>query len=297
MISVLIPVYNYNIILLVEAIHEQLMASSAIFEILCIDDASDKKISEENAVIEKLKYVSYIISIENKGRIKTRQLLAGKAKYNWLLFLDADVLPKNKNFISTYLNGLQLNYDVVFGGFAYQLNPPENEFMLRWKYGRFQEEVDASIRNKKPYKIVISANFLIQAEVFNSILGKITKKGYGLDNYIGALLKEEKVKVLHINNEVYHFGIEKSKDYLVKKEQAVNTLLQIVQDKNKIEHDNSLLSLFLSLKRLKLNYIFAFAYRVFKEIMKHNLLSSNPSIKLLQLYKISYMCNIDLKKK
>jgi len=297
MISVLIPVYNYNIIPLVEAIHEQFMASSTIFEILCIDDASDKNFSKENTIVGKLNFVSYIISDENEGRIKTRQLLAGKAKYNWLLFLDADVLPRNKKFISNYLNILQQNYEVIFGGFTYQLNPPENEFMLRWKYGRSQEEVSAQDRNKKPYKAVASANFLIRAEVFKNILSNITKKGYGLDNYIGALLKEEKVQVLHINNEVYHLGIEKSKDYLAKIEQAINNLLELVKDKNKIEHDNSLLNLFMIFKRLKLNYIFAFIYRAFKEIMKNNLLSSNPSIKLLQLYKVSYMCNIDLKKK
>ena len=294
MISVLIPVYNYNIIALVKMIHEQLIDASIDFEILCLDDASNPLYSEENKTIESYSNTSYFISKENNGRIKTRQLLAKKAQFEWLLFLDADVVPKTSTFIKEYIKTLP-KYDAVFGGFAYKNEFPKPEYMLRWKYGKSQEEVDASIRNTKPYKVIISANFLIKADIFNSIHGTITQKGYGFDNYFGALLKQHKANIFHINNEVYHLGIEKSEDYLSKKEQAANTLLQLVKDKKHLEHDNNLLALFLNLKRFKLNYISAFIFKLFQSYMRKNLLSANPSIKVLQLYRITYLCYKDLK--
>jgi hypothetical protein len=294
MISVLIPVYNYNIVALVNELHKQLIAQNIAFEIICLEDGSDPFYIEKNSEIEKLASSSLMVSETNNGRIKTRQLLCDKAQYDWLLFLDADVMPKRDCFISTYINSIHLNNDAIYGGFAYHKEPPNSDYMLRWNYGKSQEEVDAVLRNKTPYKIIISANFLIKKQIFDSINSGINHNGYGFDNYFGALLKGNNAKVFHINNEVYHLGIEKSTVYLNKKEQAAETLLKLVKEKRIKTHDNSLLSLFLSLKRFKLHYLFSFIYRYFNSKMKNNLLGNTPSVTILQLYRISYMCYKDL---
>lgn len=290
MISVLIPVYNYNIVTLVNKLHEQLIKAGVLFEIICRDDASKKSIVSSNLKINNLSHTRLITSEVNNGRVKTRQLLSADAKYDYLLFLDADVLPKNNNFISNYLNILNNDYDAVFGGFTYYTDAPVPELMLRWKYGKAHEEVDASVRNKKPYKVIISANFLIKKTCFNLIHLKIKDDGYGFDNYFGALLKENNINVFHINNEVYHLGIEKSNTYLRKKELAAETLLKLTKENKNIKHDNNLLALFLNLKRFKLHYLFASFYKSFNSKMKQNLLGKNPNITILQLYRISYMC-------
>lgn len=290
MISVLIPVYNSNIVTLVNELHKQLKAQNIAFEIICLDDGSEVSYLEYNYSIEQLESTTLIVSETNNGRIKARQILCDKARYDWLLFLDADVLPKHSNFISTYLHAIPLHYDAVYGGFAYHKTPPEHDYMLRWTYGKSQEEVDASIRNQTPYKIIISANFLIKKQVFNIINTNLNHIGYGFDNYFGATLKDHNIKVLHINNEVYHLGIEKSEVYLNKKEQAAETLLKLVKEKRILVHDNNLLSLFLSLKRFKLHYLFSGMYSVFSSKMKNNLLGTKPSVTILQLYRISYMC-------
>ncbi|TDY14231.1 glycosyltransferase family 2 protein [Meridianimaribacter flavus] len=290
MISVLIPIYNYNIVDLVNRLHSQLTKVNVAFEIICIDDASKESYTKKNLQINNLPYTNLIVSEVNNGRVKTRQLLSSKAKFEWLLFLDADVLPKSDDFISKYLEFLNKEYKAIYGGFAYYKTTPEPQFMLRWKYGKKHEEVDAQIRNRTPYKVIISANFLITKTCFNHIHLKIKDEGYGFDNYFGALLKENNISVYHINNEVYHLGIEKSDTYLTKKELAAETLLKLDQENKNIKHDNNLLALFLNLKRFYLHYIFALFFKLFKKIMRQNLLSNNPSITLLQTYRISYMC-------
>jgi len=60
MISVLIPVYNYKVQPLIEVIHAQLSQIIIDFEIICIDDASNKYL-EENEVINQLQNTSFII--------------------------------------------------------------------------------------------------------------------------------------------------------------------------------------------------------------------------------------------
>ena len=115
-----------------------------------------------------------------------------------------------------------------------------------------------------------------------------------MDYYFGAMLKENKVSVLHIDNQVYHLGIEKSEIYLRKKEKATETLLKLYHSNNIKEHSNDLLNTYIRLKQFKLNYIFATAFSLFKPLLKKNLMSNYPIIFLLQFYKISYMCHFEM---
>lgn len=292
MLSVLIPVYNYQCVTLVETVHKQLVASSLEFEIMCQDDASEFYTSENNR-ISQLSHTTYNLSSTNLGRIATRQQLANSAKFDWLLFLDADVLPKSEQFIQNYLKVLDSDVDAIYGGFAYYEEAPESHYRLRWTYGKTKEQVSALIRNKTPYKIVISANFLIKKAVFLSINSQIDSKGYGYDNYFGAILKAQNRTVLHIDNDVYHLGIEDNAIYLNKIKQAVATLHHLHTTSKITDSDNDLLELFKTLKKYRLHYIFGLFYKWFCKSFEKQLTGENPSITLLQLYKLSYICFLD----
>lgn len=290
----MIPVYNYNVVTLVTTIHTQLQLCNIPFEIIVLDDASSSEVTHKNDSILNLEFTTYVKSKDNLGRTKARQFLAKKSNYEWLLFLDADVEPKSELFISNYLEYINSKYEAVYGGFTYHKTAPESNYMLRWTYGKTHEQLSATERNKRPYKVVISANFMIKKAVFIDVNSQIEQKGYGFDNFFAALLKMKNVKVFHIDNEVYHLGIETSEAYLRKKEKAAETLL-ILHRNNRIEsHQNDLLRVFIILKRYKLNRIFSIVYKRFKNPLKNNLFSNQPSMKLLQLYRISYMCFKDL---
>ena len=293
MISVLIPIYNYNIVPLVNELHKQLTSASIAFEIICLDDGSEQRFIDQNLAINTLGHTHLIISETNKGRIKSRHQLSENATYDWLLFLDADIMPQG-NFIDLYLTAITEQVKAYFGGVCYKREVPDREHMLRWKYGIKHEEVTAAHRNKNPYKHIVSANMLINRNVFRTINSEIKQNSYGLDNLFGLKLKEHSISIEHINNDVFHLGIEKSDVYLKKKEEAAETLLHLIDEGEITKHDNALISLFLFLKRFKLNYLFSSFYKHFKSKMRPNLLSENPSIKLLQLYRISYLCYKDL---
>ena len=116
MVSILIPTYNYDITKLVSLLHKQATDTGIDFEMMICDDAStDQQIKLKNKKTETLPHCFYFENKSNLGRTKTRQNLATRANYNWLLFLDADVLPKNNDFISRYVKEIQKNTDVLFG--------------------------------------------------------------------------------------------------------------------------------------------------------------------------------------
>jgi len=294
MLSVLIPVYNYDVRALVNSLHEQLISNRIDFEIICQDDLSKKEIRILNTEIEQLQYSSYYLSNENLGRIATRQGLAEKAKYDWLLFLDADVMPVSLHFIKNYIAYFSSEAKAIYGGIAYETTTPKDDFKLRWTYGKAKEQLPAANRNHNIYKHIVSANFLIQKSVFTSINSQIKLKGYGYDNYFGSLLKQHQVTVMHIDNEVYHLGLETSKIYLSKVKEAIDTLLKLNTECLLSQTDNSLLNTFKTSKKWKLNYLFSWIYKRFNPVFERHLLGQNPSVFYLQCYKLSYICYQDL---
>ncbi|TXD83339.1 glycosyltransferase family 2 protein [Subsaximicrobium wynnwilliamsii] len=295
MLSVLIPVYNYDVRALVTRLHKQLALAAIRFEIICIDDFSDPEMSQINAEIVQLPHTTYEISNRNAGCDATRQTLAIWANYDWLIFLDADVMPVSEDFISNYLKFTTSEYDAIYGGITYKPEKPESNLMLRWEYGNAKENVPASARNRKPYKMLVTANFMIRKTIFLKLNSKIEYKGYGYDIYLGALLKSNSFKVFHIDNEVYHLGLEPNATYLNKVEEAVDNLLKLNQEGKLKKTENSLLNTFERLKYCKLNHYVAWTFRRSKKQLTINLLSARPNITLLQYYKLGYICEQDLK--
>lgn len=293
MLSILIPVYNYNVVSLVHHLHRQATELQISFEILVHDDGSDAAFHNSNQHISHLSNCHFTETHTNRGRVELRQQLANQAQYNWVLFLDADVMPQRAHYLRNYLNSIQENQDAVYGGFAYQDSMPTPDASLRWRYGSAKEQVDARIRNQKPYKIVISGNFLIKKSVFLNLNAQMKGHHYGYDNFFGALLKAGDYKVKHINNQVYHLGLDNNADYLKKVEASVKTLLELYQNHAISKSDNTLLKTFRILKKLKSHRFFAFVFKYRQPQLTAHLLSANPSINRLQFYKLGYMCALD----
>lgn len=298
MISILIPTYNYKIDLLINSLTNQIKKLGVNCEIICWDDASTQsEIAEVNKKICSLHHVLYIESKQNKGRTLTRQLLAEKAQYNWLLFLDADVNPFSASFLKNYLELIELNYDCIYGGICYEKEKPIKDKYLRWKNGRKREQVSASKRMLNPYKVIASSNLLVKKEVFISINKQLDKNKYGYDTIFAAKLKKECKIVFHIDNPVVHLGLEHNKTYLTKKEQAVETLFQLYQKGTfSKEHENSLLKAFLFLKKFRLVKLFYYTINFNKKWIKKNILGNYPSLFLLDLYCLAHFCKHTLNK-
>src|SRR5436189_2661628 len=101
MISICIPVYNYHITGLVEALRKQAEQVKVPVEIIILDDASDPSFLQQNKPLEKLAD-QYVIMPENLGRSGIRNQFLQYAMYDYCLFLDCDVIPVSANFLSVY---------------------------------------------------------------------------------------------------------------------------------------------------------------------------------------------------
>jgi len=291
MISVLIPIFNYNVTNLVISLNDQLSEANVAFEIIGVNDASSKFISE-NQSLSKIENFKLINLEKNIGRSKIRNLLKDKASFDWLLYLDSDVIPANKMFIKTYLNCINSNKSkLYFGGIINKKNKPKDNEMLRWSYGRKREDVNYELRQKKPYQFFLASNFLVHKSIFNLCLFNEDIVKYGYEDFVfSEELRNNGVKITHIDNCVYHLGIDKSDVFLEKTKEAIENLHTLKHQKILEEDQMRILKVAKKTNDYNLTWFFSGVFKLFNSLFEINLMSKRPSLVIFDLYKLSYFC-------
>lgn len=285
MLSVLIPTYNYNIQELVKLLSYQLSNVDFDYEILVLDDCSTKQdLITSNQNITNLPNCFFYRNDNNLGRTATRQKLAKLAKFDYLLFMDADVLPKNNDFIKNIDIKKQTN-DVVFGGVSYSGKKPEPDQMLRWKYGSARETKSVQERNLKPYLSIISQCFLIKKALFVEVNGFLHNQ-YGLDVLFSQKLENKKATIQHIDNPIIHFGLETNKAFIEKTIKGLKTLFKLEQSGDIPNNYRPIQKARLLLRRYKLSYMFTKLIGLFEQMILKNLNGHNPSLFIFDVYRL-----------
>ncbi|MEM6721597.1 MAG: glycosyltransferase [Bacteroidota bacterium] len=295
MLSILIPTYNYDISTLVETIHKQAVAANIVFEILCLDDHSNtQKTIQQNERINSFSNASYTILPENIGRSRIRNLLAQKATYDWLLFLDADVIPVASDFVSNYINAISAEKEVIYGGILYQEEKPKQENVLRWIYGKEREALTVQQRQEALYLRFLTLSFLIKKEVFQKVkFNEDIPNARHEDTLFANDLKHAEVHMTHIHNPVYHLGLDTSKEFIRKSMESVEVLILFLKNGLIEHHDILITKVFKRAKTFGINHILSLMYRWFGKRFEKNLLSNNPSMFIFDLYRLTYLCYLD----
>ena len=296
MLSILIPTYNYNVFSLVKELVEQLLKLDIDYEIICLDDGS-KITFLENEAINSLKNCTYSSNETNLGRASNLNKLVEKAKFNHCLLLEADAFPENKNYVSNYISTIKNGVEVAFGGVIYNDAKPKNNSLLRWIYGRKRETRNLDFRIKNPYNIVFSWNLLISKEVFQKFPFDASIKDYGFEDFIFLKkLKENKIPIHQIDNNCIHQNEETSIEFIKKYNYSLQNLKKLI-DSNQLNYeDTSLSALYLKIKKLKLDNLVTFTFKISKNLIIKNLTSRYCSLFLFDFYKLGYFCLLNKNK-
>lgn len=297
MLSILIPTYNYNCLSIVGELKKQCDELAISYEIIVQDDASKSELNLENNKINNLKNCSFYSNIENLGRGKNRNSLAQKSKYDWLLLIDCDVFPKNKDFINKYITEIEMsNFDVIYGGICYKDEKPSDDEMLRWIYGKARESIAVEERLKNPYKTALTSNLLIKRKVFMQTLFRENLNKYGYEDLIFFKdLREKSISIHHIENVGYHLNLETSKIYLEKIKTALENLKYIYQTNPNLKDESKILVTYKILKKLWITKIISIFFNLLETKIENNLHSKKPNLTVFDLYKLGYFCKINLK--
>lgn len=295
MLSILIPVYNFDCSKLVKDLHRLTLQEQIAFEIIVLDDVSTHFISE-NSKINGLPFARFEIAKTHLGRAKIRNVLGGMAKGEMLLFIDADAEVANEKYIHNYL---QFNdkADVIIGGTKYAVHPPDKQQLLRWKYGKNREEVIAKTRNKHPYHSITSFNIFMKSTVFKNCNfdeeSISNESSYGHeDTLLGIKYMKENISVWHINNALIHNDKASSKVFLKNGLIAVEKYIKFAQfRKQEVVKQIKIFRVFEECKKWGGVGLLSLIYRNLGKKMQNQLLSKSPLLFLFDLYRLCYLAD------
>ncbi len=293
MLSILIPTYNYSVFSLVENLFNQCEKAGIEYEIVVFDDGSQNQFDNEK--INSLKNCSFKVLEKNIGRSAVRNLLSKTAKFDWLLFLDSDVFPKGEDLIQNYLSKIHENFAprVIYGGIRYQEKTPEKHQLLRWVYGNKREAISAFERNKNVYLSFLTLNFLIHKSIFEKVqFNEEIPNLRNEDLLFSYDLKQAEIIINHIENWVYHLGIETS-DIFIKKTNESSVAFLFLLKNDLIPYNYTPYGkAFKLVTNLKFKKVISVLFRLFKPVLLKNLKSKKPSMFLFDLYRLGYICSI-----
>jgi glycosyltransferase involved in cell wall biosynthesis len=297
MLSVLIPVFRYDVRDLVRELHRQCLQLEIPFEIRLLDDGSGESFCRINSEISELEHVVWEESLVNTGRSKVRNDLSEKAKYDWFWFLDCDGDARvNPELASTFWNARKED-TLISGGRVYQVVAPENERLyLHWLWGSQRELLDPEIRMKDPVTSFLSNNFIIHRTLLEKIPFDTQLVGYGYeDTLFAAELINAGYKIQHIKNPVLHAGLENSKDFLNKIEESLDNLFRLKElcaEKGISFPVRSKLMLLFRLIHFPLfRPFFAKWFIRNQPHWRNQLLGRKPHLRIFDLYRLAYMLN------
>jgi len=295
MLSILIPIYNYDVTSLVSALLKQFSKSDIPFEILCFDNDSEEFYQNQNMQINTWPNSTYKLLKKNVGRSRIRNLLADEALYDWLLFLDADVLPVSQFFLDKYISlikntGLDNKTLTAYGGIKYYDKKPSKNRILRWIYGKDREEIDINERLQHPDQYFSSANFLINKLFFNKFRFDESINKYGYEDILLAYeIRRKGFDIDQLDNPVYHLGLDLNEVFIEKTRKAVENIWYLNQC-GKIETESQkLLRIFQKCKKYGICIILGKSYNPLKKLFVKQLTSENPSLFIYDLYKLVYL--------
>ena len=80
------------------------------------------------------------------------------------------------------------------------------------------------LHRNRAVEYIISSNYMINKSIFDEIEFPADINGYGLDYFFGAQLKTNNVHITHIDNEVFHLGLDDNNKFLEKTRSALDNL-------------------------------------------------------------------------
>lgn len=289
MLSILIPIYNYSVLPLVEQLIASANKAKIAFEIIAIDDASTIPASE-NTKLHNFKGLRFIENTVNKGRAGVRNELAKMANFDMLLFIDADMKLPDESFIERYLPHIEAKH-IAFGGLCYHNESPDSQFALRWKYGHQREALTVKQRLQKKYLSTKTCNLIIPKSVFMSVQFNEDIKQYGHEDTLFSIeLERNALSVHHVNNPLIHEGLESAEDFLKKVRLASENLA--VLEKNFLSEaelmEFNLLKIYYRFQKLFILRPILFLIEINLRGIERNLKSAKPKLWCLDMYKAFY---------
>ncbi|GAB5550611.1 MAG: hypothetical protein Sapg2KO_02020 [Saprospiraceae bacterium] len=290
MLSILLPIYNFDVRPLVQELWEQGRSLSVPFEIVALDDGSASDFKALHQDLDTKAEIRYQELPENLGRSAIRNELARMARYEFLLYIDCDSKVVRMDYLQYYIDHLHENA-LLYGGRTYQESAPSDpDLHLHWAFGTAREVTSPYQRRQRPYHGFMTNNFVVPKSIQKQFPFEEKLRQYGHeDTLFGLQLSKAKVPIIHLDNALEHIGLETAEIFLEKSRQAIHNLAYLA--KNYPEIDTRLLAMARRMQKVKMGGFYAWFHRKMAASWEEKLTSRQPDLRLFDLWKLGLFLN------
>lgn len=214
-LSILIPVYNWPVGPLVRELQAQVERGGLAHrvDIHLFDDGSDAACAQALRALATPTGRAPEVQVHslgrNVGRAEARNQLLERSRGDWLLFLDADVLPDRETFVSDYLAAaVNTGSEAICGGLSYSRCADvgaDQRFYFR--YSSRASVAAPQLRNSRAWAWVFTSNMLVSRRLVRACPFDASFSGYGYEDLEWGIRLDRHGGVLHLDNPVTHLGL------------------------------------------------------------------------------------------
>jgi glycosyltransferase involved in cell wall biosynthesis len=207
-LSVLTPFYRYD----PSAMLKCFGRAPAGVEFILLDDGSTSAEIVANVVSAAQATgasARIIVSEQNLGRARARNRLIAEAQGDYVLFLDADMLPDTPAFLSVWLGIINTQAPrVAFGGLSLARATPTPETALHFALFGGSDCQPAHRRARRAAQATASSNLLVDRAFLLEHPFDDLFAGWGFEDVDWALDVARIEAIMHVENPATHAGLD-----------------------------------------------------------------------------------------
>lgn len=203
-------------------------------QIILIDDGTNNDEADKNICALLNEWPGSAIRLrlkKNAGRSRARNFAIEHAMAEYILFIDADMVPAYDDFLERYFEIIdKKSAAVVFGGFEVPRENVAHDLMLCYDLAMRSDCQPAHYRSNRGAYAVASNNLMALKKVFETEPFDPTFKGWGWEDTEWAIrVTNSGFGLLHIDNPALHHGLDTSQTMLKKYREAGDNLAIMVK--------------------------------------------------------------------
>jgi hypothetical protein len=133
---------------------------------------------------------------------------------------------------------------------------------------------------------VFSSNLLVSKDIFLASFPQKELTGYGHEDTLFAWrLQQQHISVVHLENPVWHVGLEPADVFLLKTQQALHNLV-LLHRQFGLGEETKLFKVYRKLNKWRMGTLLRENREWLFPLLKRNLTSRNPNLRLFDLYRL-----------
>lgn len=236
-LSVLTPFYRYD----PSEMLKRFASAPAGVEFVLLDDGSNSASIIANVVAAAQAtgaMARVIVSTENLGRARARNRLIAEAQGDYVLFLDADMLPDTSMFLSIWLGVIETQAPfVAFGGLSLAHAARTPETALHHALFGGSDCQPARRRARRAAQTTSSSNLLVERAFLAAHPFDDAFTGWGFEDIDWALDASRHAEIMHVENPATHAGLDDIATLLRKSAEAGPNFARLARKHpNQVKH-------------------------------------------------------------